>query len=65
MKSVKSNNLSFKFQRCTPSGCKYNLRIRNFVEKAQFLSIIIVGRGRKKRGGGRGRVNLKLFKYEL
>ena len=37
--SVRSNNLSFKYQRFTPSDCKdLGIRIFEFVAKTQFLT---------------------------
>ena len=42
MNSVRSNNLSLKYQRCTPSGGKsIGIRKSEFVIKTQFLWIKI------------------------
>ena len=39
MNYVRSNNLSLKYQRCWPSGCKdIGIRKFEFVAKTQFLS---------------------------
>ena len=42
MNSVKLNNLSLKYQRFTPLGCKdIGIRIFEFVAKTQFLCSVI------------------------
>jgi len=54
MNSVKSNNLSLKYQRFTSSGCNdISIRIFKFVSKAQFLWLsptvhLICGTTRRK-----------------